>query len=70
MTTPEDPGDAKSSSACRCVQDIFAALPPGERPHGKPPMGNLCHVTCPVCGLEYWTNRTANICRECEKGTN
>jgi len=24
-------------------------------------------VTCPGCGLVYWTNRATDLCVECEK---
>ena len=52
---------------CTCNADPFAALPPEERPRGKPPMGHLRRVICPMCRLEYWTNRTADLCPACEK---
>jgi hypothetical protein len=62
----EEAGEALSG--CCCHIDPFAALPPEERPRGKPPMGNLRHVICPVCGLEYWTNRVSDVCPQCAKG--
>jgi len=52
---------------CACVRDPFADLPPEMRPRRKPRMGNLRQVTCPGCGLKYWTNRSTDLCMDCEK---
>jgi hypothetical protein len=53
---------------CSCVQDPFAELPPEVRPR---PIGGtktgLRKVTCPGCGLVYWTNRPTDLCVDCEK---
>lgn len=54
-------------AACSCVRDPFAALPPELRPKPKPTMGGLRKVTCPGCGLSYWTNRATDLCADCEK---
>jgi len=56
-----------TSPQCICVQDPFAALPPEARPRTRPRMGGLRKVTCPGCGLVYWTNRKTDLCPECEK---
>lgn len=61
------PKDAKKQPAqCTCVKDAFAALPPElvPRPQKK---SHLRKVTCPGCGLAYWTNRDSDLCIECEK---
>jgi hypothetical protein len=63
METPE-PG---KSQLCTCVKDQFADLPPDLRPRGKNSMGDLRKVTCPSCGLIYWTNRKIDLCMRCEK---
>ncbi len=64
----EDEEEAEEAlSGCCCYIDPFAALPPEERPRGKSPMGNLRHVVCLVCGLEYWTNRAGDVCSKCER---
>jgi len=57
----------KSSLQCTCVQDPFADLPPELRPRPGQKIGGLRKVTCPGCGLVYWTNRTTDLCVECEK---
>lgn len=54
-------------SGCACSQDPFAALPPELRPKSKPKIGGLRKVTCPGCGLVYWTNRATDLCVDCEK---
>jgi hypothetical protein len=60
-STPQKP-------KCVCVADPFADLPPEARPRlKKPPMGNLRQVICPECGLKYWTNRSTDLCVNCEK---
>jgi hypothetical protein len=47
---------------CACNRDPFASLPPEMRPQRKEATGGLRKATCPVCGLNYWTNRGADIC--------
>jgi hypothetical protein len=54
-------------SPCTCVQDPYAALPPELRSRPKSEMKGLRKVTCPGCGLVYWTNRKTDLCMECEK---
>jgi hypothetical protein len=62
-------GSEDRSAPCSCVKDAFAALPPGLRPRPKK-QHSLRQVTCPECGLDYWTNRSVNLCIKCEgKGT-
>ncbi len=51
---------------CACSRDPFASLPPEMRPH-KDVMSGLRKVVCPVCGLNYWTNRDTDVCSDCEK---
>ena len=51
---------------CACNRDPFASLPPEMRPR-KDVMSGLRKVTCPVCGLNYWTNRDTDICSDCER---
>lgn len=51
---------------CTCACDGFAALPPELRPRPRK-KGNLRQVTCPCCGLLYWTNRPTDLCIECEQ---
>jgi hypothetical protein len=65
--TPEHDASEDKPSLCSCVQDPFAALPPELRPKSKPTMGGLRKVTCPGCGLSYWTNRATDLCVDCEK---
>jgi small redox-active disulfide protein 2 len=51
---------------CACSRDPFAGLPPEMRPH-KDTMSGLRKVVCPICGLNYWTNRDTDVCSDCEK---
>ena len=51
---------------CTCMGDGFAALPPEMRPRPQR-KSSLRKVTCPGCGLDYWTNREGDMCMECEK---
>jgi len=48
------------------VKDAFAALPPELRPQSQK-KSSLRKVTCPGCGLVYWTNRSTDLCMDCEK---
>ncbi len=56
-----------SSPHCTCVQDPLADLPPELRPKPIQKMSDLRKVTCPGCGLVYWTNHKTDLCVECEK---
>lgn len=64
MTQPKDAEERPVE--CICVKDPFAALPPELRPRPKK-NSSLRKVTCPGCGLVYWTNRETDLCMECEK---
>jgi len=55
--------------ACSCLREPFADLPLELRPRLKPRMGNLRQVTCPGCGLKYWTNRSSDLCMDCQRKT-
>jgi hypothetical protein len=57
----------KKPGACSCVSDPFSSLPPELRPQPKPKKSGLRQVTCPGCGLNYWTNRPTDVCIACEK---
>ena len=72
MSDEKNPADESQNSPaappqCTCIQNPFAALPPELRPRSDPKPGGLRKVTCPCCGLVYWTNRTTDLCIECEK---
>ena len=56
----------KPAGGCACNRDPFASLPPEMRPR-KDVMSGLRKVVCPVCGLNYWTNRSTDVCSECER---
>lgn len=62
----QDPEDIPPA-VCTCITDPFADLPPELRPRPKPHMGNLRQVTCPGCRLNYWTNRSTDLCPDCQK---
>ena len=52
---------------CSCqVGDIFADLPPELRPRPQE-RSSLREVTCPSCGLVYWSNRSTDFCVQCEE---
>ena len=51
---------------CSCKQNPFADLPPEMRPK-KQKKSSLRKVICPGCGREYWTNRSTDVCFDCEK---
>ncbi len=64
MAKPEDEEDRPAQ--CACVTDPFLSLPPELRPRPRK-KSILRKVTCPGCGLVYWTNRETDLCMECEK---
>jgi len=51
---------------CNCMQNPFANLPPEMRPKIRKKSW-LRKTTCPGCGREYWTNRSTDLCFDCEK---
>lgn len=59
----EDP----QPSNCNCVKDPYADLPPVLRPKNTTWKTGFCQVTCPGCGLEYWTNTESDLCMDCRK---
>ena len=73
MEEPKDERDTSETPApaspprCSCVTDPFSDLPPELRPHARKTEGDLRKVTCPGCGLVYWTNRKMDLCIECGK---
>lgn len=64
---PKNIASKKSSPICTCEQDPFTYLPPELRPKPVKKISGLRKVTCPGCGLTYWTNRNTDLCNECEK---
>ncbi len=56
----------RPAGGCACNSDPFAGLPPEMRPH-KDAMFGLRKVVCPICGLNYWTNRDTDVCSDCER---
>lgn len=50
---------------CTCVNGSFAALLRELRPRPNK-KSSLRKVTCPGCGLVYSTNRSTDLCMECE----
>lgn len=63
----EDPDIPKTITDCTCRNDPFASLPPELIPKQKTWKSKFRKVTCPGCGLIYWTNRNTDLCYECEK---
>ncbi len=53
--------------ACNCVKDPYAELPPELRPKNRTLKSDFREVTCPGCGLEYWTNCEGDLCLDCKK---
>lgn len=56
----------KPVAGCTCNKDPFSSLPPEMRPR-KDAMSGLRKATCPMCGLNYWTNRSTDVCSDCER---
>jgi hypothetical protein len=78
MIMNDDPNSEKEKEAtkqlpedkpgqCACFRDPFAAIPPEFRPRQRSWMDGLRKVTCPGCGLQYWTNRDSDDCSDCQK---
>jgi hypothetical protein len=67
MTKTDEKPEETRPVDCVCVRDPFVGLPPELRPRPKPRLGNLRQVTCPGCGLQYWTNRSTELCTDCQK---
>ena len=50
-----------------CCGDLYASLPAELRPKPAAKADGLRQVTCPRCGLLYWTNRRTDVCVRCEE---
>lgn len=61
-----DASNVEDEPKCTCVPNPFASLPPELRPRPAPKTGGLRQATCPGCGKEYLTNRSADRCFDCE----
>jgi hypothetical protein len=55
------------SPTCDCVKDPFADLPPELQPKNKSWKTGFRQVSCPSCGLKYWTNIEGDLCMDCQK---
>lgn len=64
---PSKTGNSVKTPLCTCGQDPFSSLPPELRPKRPNTLKGLRKVTCPGCGLTYWTNRSTDLCINCEK---
>ncbi len=63
---PDQPMSEDELPACDCSLDPFAELPPELRPKPASPMSGFRKVTCPGCGLVFWSNRSTDCCLACE----
>ena len=70
MTTKFEPNpefkEEEPTQTCNFL-DPFATLPPDLQPMKKSWKTGFRQVTCPGCGLEYWTNCEGDICTDCQK---
>lgn len=53
-------------SGCSCTGDGFESLPSELRPRSAR-KSSLREVTCPGCGQVYLTNRSTDVCSDCER---
>jgi hypothetical protein len=60
------PLENQESRSC-CSQNPYDALPPTLQPKNKTWKTRFLQVTCPDCGLDYWTDREIDHCNECQK---
>lgn len=67
VPTPSAAEQKSPMPKCACTADPFADLPPELRPPAAPRQDSLRKVSCPRCGLEYWTNRKTDLCMRCEQ---
>jgi hypothetical protein len=49
-----------------CCGDPHSSLPAELRPKPCAKNDGLHQVTCPGCGLTYWSNRKTDVCVTCE----
>lgn len=67
MKNPQNIKDNKQPQSGCCGGDPFTDLPPELRPKNKTWKSSFREVTCPGCGLEYWTNTEGDLCMDCKK---
>ena len=70
MAKPEEherEADADARPGGGCCGDPYAGLPPETRHKPAAKNDGLRQLTCPGCGLIYWTNRKTDVCVTCKK---
>jgi hypothetical protein len=66
QNTPKNQKELQPSN-CSCEKDPYTDLPPELRPKNRTWKAGFREVTCPSCGLEYWTNCEGDLCMDCKK---
>lgn len=66
LNFPKNKKDPQPSN-CSCVKDPYTDLPSELRPKNRSWKTGFREVTCPSCGLEYWTNMEGDLCMDCQK---
>lgn len=66
QNTPKNQKELQPSN-CSCEKDPYMDLPPELRPKNRTWKAGFREVTCPGCGLEYWTNCEGDLCMDCKK---
>ncbi len=66
LNNQEDQAVKDDTLGCTCFSDPLTSLPPELFPKQKTWKSKFRKVTCPKCGLVYWTNRQTDLCNECE----
>jgi hypothetical protein len=56
----------KPEEGCSC-QDPYSELPSELRPKVTAKKSSLRKTVCAVCGQDYWTNRSREVCIRCEQ---
>lgn len=67
MSDKPHPKKEAPKSSCSCVKNPYTDLPPELRPKNRDWKTGLRQVTCPGCGLDYWTNAVSDLCIDCQK---
>jgi hypothetical protein len=62
----EKPPKGDGKGQCSCTADPFVSLPAELRPKSTMAKAGLRYVTCPNCGMKFWTNRLTDLCIKCE----
>lgn len=64
---PPEPRVPEMAARCTCGKELHLDPPPEAGARKAQGKSDLRQITCPACGMPYWTNRRTDLCIDCER---